>query len=72
MVTVAAAERTQVTIDSLKHELLEAQQMRAKDLEMHRREEARLQERHNALTRFMEVRGTALTITSQSQHQTRI
>lgn len=46
----------QVAMDSLKHELLEVQQMRASDLEKHRREEARLQDRYDSLTRFVEVR----------------
>lgn len=40
----------------LKHELVEAQQMRGKDAEKHRREEARLQERHEALVRFTKVK----------------
>ena len=40
----------------LKHELVEAQQMREKDAEKHRREEARLQERHEALVRFTKVK----------------
>eukprot|EP00752_Nemacystus_decipiens_P009407 g8410.t1 len=51
----AARERTAVlqgTIDTLKHELVEVQQMRDKDAEKHRREAARLQERHEALIRF--------------------
>lgn len=43
-------------MDSLKHELLEIQQMRANDLEKHRREEATLQDRYDSLTRFVEVR----------------
>lgn len=47
---------TQVTIDTLKHGLSKAQQMREKDAEKHRREEARLQERHEALVRFTKVK----------------
>lgn len=46
---------TQVTVDSLKNELFEAQQMRAKDAEKHRREEIRLQERHEALIQVAKV-----------------
>lgn len=52
---VTRPRRTQVTIDSLKNELREAQQLRAKDAEKHRREETRLQERHEALIRFSKV-----------------
>lgn len=51
---------TQGTIDALKHKLVEAQQMRDKDAEKHRREEARLQERHEALIRFTKVMLTFL------------
>lgn len=40
---------------SLKQELLDTQQMRAKDAEKHRREQARLEERQGASTQFAEV-----------------
>lgn len=46
----------QGTIDTLKHELVEAQQMRGKDAEKHRREKAGLQESHEALIRFAKVK----------------
>lgn len=45
-------------IDALTNELFEAHQLREEDAEKHRREEARLQERHEALIRFTKVTPT--------------
>lgn len=45
----------QGTVDTLKHGLIEAQHMGEKDAEKHRREEARLQERHETLIRVTKV-----------------
>lgn len=45
----------QVTIDSLRQDQSEIQQMRVEDAEKHRRELKSLQDRYDALTKFVEV-----------------